>query len=173
MNVKKILSIFIKPVAMLLLGLISACLPTENLTEVIFIIIGIVLSLFTIKPFVQSAKELKYKTPVAYEHFLTNLIILILSLLMIFFYEIIELSLGLILIAIAILNMIINKNTLVEGLKNECIKIGLGIILLIFGFRGVINAILTIIGWILIIISIISIVLEIIAISKGGLSNDD
>ena len=92
---------------------------------------------------------------------------------MIFFYEIIELSLGLILIAIAILNIIINKNTLVEGLKNECIKIGLGIILLIFGFPGVINAILTIIGWILIIISIISIVLEIIAISKGGLSNDD
>ena len=173
MDIKKLVLIFIKPVLTLLLGILLACLPTETLTEVIFIILGIALFLLTIEPFIQSAKELKYKTPVAYEHFFSNLVILVLSVLMIFFYEVIELSLGFILIGIAILNMVINKTTFVEGLKNECIKIGLGIILIIFGFSGVLNVLLTIIGWILIAISILFIVLEIIAITKGGLTNDD
>lgn len=173
MDIQKSILIFIKPVLTLLLGILFACLPTETLTEVIFIILGIVLFLLTIEPFIQSAKELKYKTPVAYEHFISNLIILVLSVLMIFFYEFIELSLGFILIAIAILNIIINKSTLIEGLKNECIKLGLGAILIIFGFSGVLNVILTIIGWALIVVSIITIVLEIMAISKGGFTKDD
>ena len=66
MDIQKLILIFIKPVLTLLLGILFACLPTETLTEVIFIILGIALFLLTIEPFIQSAKELKYKTPVAY-----------------------------------------------------------------------------------------------------------
>ena len=173
MDIKKLLLIFIKPLLTLLLGIVVVCLPSDTLTEVIFIILGIALFLLTLEPFIQASRDLKFKTPVAYQNFFSNLVILILSFLMIFFYKFIELSLGFILIAIAIMNIIVSKVSLIEGLKNECIKLILGAILLIFGFSGVLNIILTIAGWALIIISIILIALKIYALTRGGSNIDD
>ena len=111
MNIQKIVSIFWKPVLTLLLGVVLAFMPTEFITEIFFAIFGVVLLSITISPFIQAIKELKYKTDAAYEHFFSNLVIIVLSILMIFLHEIIEIALGITLLIFAMLNIIINKDS--------------------------------------------------------------
>ena len=171
MTISKFMHIYGKLILSLLLGFFLAFVDTSTISELLFLVLGIYLFLITIENFIISCKELKYKTPVAYEHFFTNLIIIIASILMIFIHEIVGVIAGVALIAFSLITIYVNKEPILEGLKNECVQIGLGIILIVFGFAGVLDIVFTIIGWVLIITSSFSILIETLAF-KGGHDND-
>ena len=163
MTISMFMHIYDKLILSLLLGFFLAFVDTSTITEFLFLVLGVYLFLITIENFIISCKELKHKTPVAYEHFFTNLIIIVSSILMIFIHEIIGVIAGVTLIAFSLITIHVNKEPILEGLKNESIQIGLGIILIIFGFAGVLDIAFTIIGWVLIITSSFSILIETLA----------
>ena len=85
--------------------------------------------------------------------------------------EIVGVIAGVTLIVFSLITIKMNKEPFLEGLKNESIQIGLGIIVIIFGFAGVLDIVFTIIGWVLIITSSFSILVETFAY-MGGHGND-
>ena len=139
-------------------GLILIIVNTDYLTSILFTIIGVLLIIFSLEEFIRSCKNLKYKTAVAYNQFITSLLHILLAVSLICFQnllDIVTLVVGLVLIITSIISIAISKNNYKEELSYQLPSIILGLILLIFRISGIVGILIKIIGWIILVASII------------------
>ena len=106
--------------------------------------------------FIDTCKNLKYKTSVAIGQFITSLSIMVLAVLIIIFRDQMSQYIGIIILVIALIDIIMSKKDLVEGIKHNLASIIFAIIL--FGFGGILKVLCIVIGVVLIVLSVLSLV---------------
>lgn len=158
MKNKNLISSLIFSLIALALGIILITLDGAILSNIIFIIIGVVMILTNLTQFIDTCKNLKYKTSVAIGQFITSLSIMVLAVLIIIFRDQMSQYIGIIILVIALIDIIMSKKDLVEGIKHNLASIIFAIILLIFGFGGILKVLCIVIGVVLIVLSVLSLV---------------
>ncbi len=136
-------------------GLLLILLDGNTLTTVVFIILGIVIILLNLSPFIQSCKDLKYRTPIAYSQFITSLLTIVLGAVMIFFHDALTWIFGIILLVINLIKIILAKEQWVDEFFRLLPLTIFAILILVIGIGGIVNIFLTVVGWIILILSII------------------
>lgn len=158
MKNKNLISSLIFSLIALALGILLIALDGAILSNIIFIIIGVVMILTNLTQFIDTCKNLKYKTSVAIGQFITSLSIMVLAVLIIIFRDQMSQYIGIIILVIALIDIIMSKKDLVEGIKHNLASIIFAIILLIFGFAGILKVLCIVIGVVLIVLSVLSLV---------------
>lgn len=158
MKNKNLISSLIFSLIALTLGILLITLDGSVLSNIIFIIIGVVMILTNLTQFIDTCKNLKYKTSVAIGQFITSFSIMALAVLIIIFRDQMSLYIGIIILVIALIDIIMSKKDLIEGIRHNLASIIFAIILLIFGFGGILKVACIIIGVILIVLSFFSLI---------------
>ena len=71
----------------IIVGLLFVLLSGEILANIVFIISGVLIIAFTLPAFIQSIKDLRFRTPVAYSQFTSALITIISGIILIFWHD--------------------------------------------------------------------------------------
>lgn len=142
----------------LLLGILLIALDGQILANILFILIGVFILISNLNEFILCTKNLKYKTPTAISQFLMSLASIILGLLIIILREKISSAIGIMLLIVFILELFLDKQNFLNSFLSHISLLIFAIVLMVFGFGGIINVLCTVIGVLLIIFSIISLI---------------
>jgi len=152
----------------LVIGILFLVIDWNSLFKIIFIIVGILVVVFNIFPFIESIKNLKYKTQIAISQFISSLFRIICGILLIFFQDTLTIVVSIIMLLFSAIDIFIAKENWIQKFKQQLPAIVISVMLLFFGFNSIANLIFSIFGWIFITISILIIVLTIIKYIKIG-----
>lgn len=150
----------------IILGLLLILLDGDILANIFFAIIGIVIILLNIHPFIQSIKDLKYKTKVAYTNFISYLILIVIAIVFIFYHNAFFWAIGLLLLVFSIYKIIIAKEYWKDELIHQLPSIIISLIILIVGIGGLVEIIISIIGWIVLVIASLYLILTLFSMFK-------
>ena len=142
----------------LLLGILLIALDGQILANILFILIGVFILISNLNEFILCTKNLKYKAPTAISQFLITLASIILGLLIIILREKISSAIGIMLLIVFILELFLDKQNFLNSFLSHISLLIFAIVLMVFGFGGIINVLCTVIGVLLIIFSIISLI---------------
>lgn len=157
---------FIYSLITLLIGILLVSLNGEVLANILFIILGVLIIVSNLSFFISSLKNLKYKTSTAISQFLISTIIMVLGILLIILRQSISAIIGGIILVFIVFDLIINRKNIKIALSNQIPLFICALILIIFGFGGVLDLLCTIIGIIMIVISILSLIGSLLLIGK-------
>lgn len=139
----------------LILGIVLIVIDGSFLASILFIVIGLIIFILNIVPLIEAAKYLKYRNKVAVSQFISALITIIISILLIFFQRRITILIGIFLIVISIINMVVDNHHWKTELKYQLPLFIIGVLLVSVGFGFILDFILASIGWVLAIISLL------------------
>lgn len=140
----------------LILGILLVALDGSILVNILFIILGALIIVSNLTTFINSIKNLQYKTPVAYTQFVTSAIIMLSGILLIILRQSISAIIGIIILVFVAINLIVNRKYFKVYFVNQLPILICAVILLVFGFGGVLDLLCTVVGIIMIVMSIIS-----------------
>lgn len=143
----------------LIAGILLITIDGAKLTNILFIIIGVLIVLFNILPFIETVRNLKYKTSVAVSQFFSSLAVIVVGFLLIFFQKTVTIAVGILLIVFALTNIVLARGHRLEELRTQFPLLFISVLLLIFGIGGIVDILLTVIGWILVVFSVIYLIL--------------
>lgn len=148
------------------MGILFLVIPGDKLLKVLFIIIGILVIVFNIFPFIDSIKNLKYKTQIATSQFISSIIRIIIGILLIFFQGLLTIVVGILMLLFTIIDICLAKDYWFQELRNQLPAIIVSILLLTLGLDGIINTVLLIFGCVFITLSVAITILAIIKYFK-------
>lgn len=140
-------------------GVLLVTIDGAKLTSILFIIIGVLIVLFNILPFIETIRNLKYKTSVAVSQFFSSLAVIVVGFLLIFFQKTVTIAVGILLIVFALMNIVLARSNWLEELRTQLPLLIIAALLLIFGIGGIVDILLTVIGWVLIVFSSVYLIL--------------
>lgn len=150
----------------LIIGILFIVIKWDTLLTILSIVFGVLVIIFSLLPFIESCKNLKYKTQVAISQFISSLMRVIFGLLLIFCQGALTIVIGILMLLFSLIDICLAKEKWLNELRNQLPAIVLAILLLFFGFGPLLNILLMVFGWIFIICSIIIFVLTLLKYFK-------
>lgn len=150
----------------IIVGLLFVLLSGEILASIVFIICGVLVIAFTLPSFIQSIKDLRYRTAVAYSQFASSLITIISGIILIFWHDALTWIISILILIFSLIRIIMAKEGWVDELLHQIPAIIFAIIILIIGIGGFIEILLDIIGYTLLVLSSIYLVISLIALVR-------
>ncbi len=150
----------------IIVGLLFVLLSGEILANIVFIISGVLIIAFTLPAFIQSIKDLHYRTPVAYSQFAGALITIISGIILIFWHDALTWIISILILVFSLIRIIMAKSSWSEELIHQLPAIIFAIIILVIGIGGVLDILLDIIGYILLVLSSIYFVISLVALIR-------
>ena len=123
----------------LILGIVLIVIDGSFLASILFIVIGLIIFILNIVPLIEAAKYLKYRNKVAVSQFISALITIIISILLIFFQRRITILIGIFLIVISIINMVVDNHHWKTELKYQLPLFIIGVLLVSVGFGFILD----------------------------------
>ncbi len=150
----------------IIVGLLFVLLSGEILANIVFIISGVLIIAFTLPAFIQSIKDLRFRTPVAYSQFTSALITIISGIILIFWHDALTWIISVLILIFALIRIIMAKEGWAEELIHQIPSIIFAVIILIIGIGGFLDILLDIIGYILLVLSSIYFIISLIALIR-------